>query len=82
MGCPCLSQRRRLCKAGGGGSDDQPLQYRRSMIQGSSHPRTERLAIGQDTCGRLAAEAGTSGRSSALDGFCSSSVGLAAGWLA
>src|SRR6266567_7703177 len=53
MGCPCLSQRRRLCKAGGGGSDDQPLQYRRSMIQGSSHPRTERLAIGQDSCGRL-----------------------------
>lgn len=78
--------------AGGGGSDDQPLQYRRSMIQGSSHPRTARRAIGQDTGGRIpfpsliffpvaAASAGTSGRTSGSDGFCGSSVVLQEGWL-
>ena len=39
--------------AGGGGSDEQPLQQRLSMIQGSSQPLTARSATGQDTCGRM-----------------------------
>lgn len=50
MARPCSSQRSKPCRAGGGGSDDQPLHYRCSMIQGSNHARTARSAIGQDTC--------------------------------
>jgi hypothetical protein len=52
MACPCSSQWSRSCNAGGGGCCDQPLKSRRSMIQGSNHPRTARSAIGQETWGR------------------------------
>jgi hypothetical protein len=52
MALPCSSQLSRSCNAGGGGCRDHPRQYLRSMIQGSSHARTARSALGQDTSGR------------------------------
>ncbi len=50
---PWCSKSSSSCSRGGGGCSDHPLQYRHSIIHGSSHPRTDRSAAGHDILGLI-----------------------------